>query len=117
MVGRLSNAIEVVGGRYFEPAAYGRALIEFNKRAVPDMIKRAGEKSALADRIRMGKASIEDYKATSKYESMVEFFRMMDAKSDIREATRSQTGKESGFKKVLEWGYLLQDAAEYKIKV
>ena len=116
MVGRLSNAIEVVGGRYFEPAAYRRAMIEFNKRAVPDMIKRAGQKSALADRIRMGKASIEDYKATSKYESMVEFFRMMDSKSDIREATRSQTGKESGFKKVLEWGYLLQDAAEYNVQ-
>ena len=116
MVGRLSNAIEAVGGRYFEPAAYGRAVMEFNKRAVPDMIKRAGEKSTFADKIRMGKASIEDYNPTSKYESMVEFFRMMDAKADIREATRSQTGKESGFKKVMEWGYILQDAAEYNVQ-
>ena len=116
MVGRLSNAIEVVGGRYFEAGAYGRASMEFNKRMVPDMIKRAGEKSSLADKIRMGKASIEDYNPTSKYESMVEFFRMMDAKSDIREATRSQTGKESGFKKVMEWGYILQDAAEYNVQ-
>ena len=116
MVGRLSNAIESIGGRYFEQGAYHRAIGEFNKRMIPDMIKRAGTKSWLADKIRAGKATIEEYKITSKYEGMVDHFRMMDQKADIREATRSQTGKESGAKKIMEWGYILQDAAEYNVQ-
>jgi hypothetical protein len=61
------------------------------------------------------KKQYERYKPQSKYEALVEHYRMMDAKSDIREAGQFEE-KESWLKRKLDWGYLLQDAAEYNVQ-
>ena len=42
VLGRLNDNIEAVGGRFYSAKAFARASMEYNKRAVPDMIHRLG---------------------------------------------------------------------------
>ena len=55
-------------------------------------------------------------KAGSKWEALVNLFRMMDQKADIRELNREYGKKESGIQRAWGWGYMLQDAAEYNVQ-
>ena len=112
-VGRINNAIEMFGGRYFDPKAYARAEVEFNKRALPDIIKKMGDSSTWAGITGQGK--YKDYIPGSKYEALVDLYRMMDEKADIREQNRAK-GKESKIRTAMSWGYLLQDGAEYNVQ-
>jgi hypothetical protein len=41
---------------------------------------------------------------------------MMDKMSDIREQSASTTGERSWFARAAEWGYVLQDSAEYNVQ-
>ena len=115
MVGRMSNLIETAGGMYYKPKSAVRATMEFNKRALPDIIKRMGHKTFLTEKLGLTKGQYEDYIPESKYEALVAHFRMMDAKADIRE-TLGTVGKESTFERMKGWGYVLQDAAEYNVQ-
>jgi len=102
-----------MGQRFFARNAYIRASKEFNKRAIPDLIKRTSH-SATALR---GSGKYDPYEPTSKYEGFVDLFRMMDNKSDLREAggVTDRTGK-SYYDRFKEFGYILQDAAEYNVQ-
>ena len=124
MLGKINNNIEAVGGRFFSGKAYARAVYEFNKRALPDLIKRtAYNGEELADlatfnTMRLSNKKIYDpYKAGSKYEALVDLFRMMDDKADIRESgNQGDKAFKSWFAKATEIGYVMQDAAEYNVQ-
>tara|TARA_R100000988_G_scaffold101714_1_gene75204 strand:- start:1268 stop:5272 length:4005 start_codon:yes stop_codon:yes gene_type:complete len=113
MVGRINNAIETIGGRYFEPEAMVRATKLFNTRALPDLMKKMGDNSTWAGIIG-GKGKYKKYIPGSKYEALVGLFRMMDDKADIRESGRTK-GK-GGLRDAMSWAYLLQDGAEYNVQ-
>jgi hypothetical protein len=112
-LGRINNTIEALGQRFFSGSAYARAEFEFNKRALPDLVVRLG---AVAKKP-FNKSDYDPEEASSKYEALVDLFRMMDSKSDIRE---SQFGPEpiskSWFRKAADFGYVLQDMAEYNVQ-
>lgn len=124
VIGRLNNTIEMLGGRYFSRSAYARAEMVFNKRALPDLVKRTsyGGAQDLTDVLTFGVIpglTPDRYDATkpnSKYEAFVDLYRMMDPMSDLREQASSTTGGKSWFARAAEWGYLLQDAAEYNVQ-
>jgi len=112
-IARINNAVETAGGRFFDAKSMMRAVAEFNKRALPDLVRRTahiGSKGVLGD-----KNLYEKYAPTSKYEAMVEYFRMMDSKADIRESGVGSKRK-NYFSRMLDWGYLLQDAGEYNVQ-
>jgi hypothetical protein len=112
-LGRINNSIEALGGRFFSGSAYSRAEFEFNKRALPDLIVRLG---AVAKKP-FNKSDYDPEEPSSKYEALVDLFRMMDNKSEQRE---NQFGPEpigkSWFRKATDFGYVLQDAAEYNVQ-
>lgn len=112
-LGRINNTIEALGQRFFSGSSYARAEFEFNKRALPDLVVRLG---AVAKKP-FNKLDYDPEEASSKYEALVDLFRMMDSKSDIRE---SQFGPEpiskSWFRKAADFGYVLQDMAEYNVQ-
>ena len=110
-LGRINNGIEMMGQRYFARDAYIRASKEFNKRGISDLVKR----TSYAANKKLTGSKYDPYKATSKYEAFVDLLRMMDNKSDLREATRNSDYK-SYFSMATEWGYILQDAAEYNVQ-
>ena len=112
-LGRINNSIEALGSRFFSGSAYARAEFEFNKRALPDLIVRLG---AVAKKP-FNKSDYDPEEPSSKYEALVDLFRMMDNKSEQRE---NQFGPEpigkSWFRKATDFGYVLQDAAEYNVQ-
>jgi hypothetical protein len=113
VLGRVNDNIEAIGGRFYSGKSYLRATAEYNKRAVPDMIHRlSSSASKLANR-----SDYDPEKATSKYEAFVELYRMMDELTEIRESGSDidRVGK-SYFRKFLDWGYVLQDAAEWNVQ-
>ena len=119
-IGRLNNFIETAGGQWYDRKAGLRATQEFNRRMIPDFFKRMGGRTALNDMVNwaggdVGQGIYEKYKPGSKYEALVELFRMMDAKADIREQNQA-AGKESPLRRVMSWGYMLQDSAEYNVQ-
>jgi len=106
-IGRINNAIEQAGGLFFGTKEYTRATYEFNKRGLSDVVRKT---SYLAT-----KKAYEKYIPHSKYEVLVELYRMMDAKSDIRESGQFDK-KETLWDKFTGFGYMLQDAAEYNVQ-
>ena len=80
-----------------------RAEMEFNKRAIPDIIKRIGHKSAVGDLLGFSESEYAEYVPRSKYEALVNYFRMMDKHADIRESGVAG-GKESTTQKSYELG-------------
>ena len=113
VLGRLNNNIEAIGGRFYSASAYARASKEWNKRALPDMIHRL---SSMAQKP-LWKSDYDPELPTSKYEAFADQYRMMDSDVEIRESgsTIDRAGK-SYFKRFMEWGYVLQDAAEYNVQ-
>jgi|TARA_R110000796_G_scaffold103231_4_gene212394 hypothetical protein len=123
VIGRVNNGIETLGQRFYSRKAYKRATIEFNKRAIPDLVSRTsyyvGDLTEVATLGMVKGANKTDYdptKPNSKYEAFVDLFRMMDSMTDIREQGADTSSGKSWFAKATEWGYVLQDAAEYNVQ-
>jgi hypothetical protein len=114
-IGRLNNMIETIGGLYFEGAAMRRATKEFNTRMIPDFMKRMAGKTALNDVLGLSPSDYAKWKPGSKYEALVDLFRMMDDKADIREQGQL-SGKETTFRRVSGWGYILNDSFEFNVQ-
>jgi hypothetical protein len=112
-LGRINNSIEALGQRFFSGKAYARAEFEFNKRALPDLVTRLGSVAKKP----FNKADYDPEEASSKYEALVDLYRMMDSQAEVRE---TQFGPEpiskSWFRKAADFGYVLQDAAEYNVQ-
>ena len=109
VIARLNNGIEVAGQRYFSAKSYARATAEFDKRVLPDLVR----KTAFAGK-NFTSGQYDQYEPQSKYEAFVELFRMMDNTADIRES--GYNGKKGLFSKLMDLGYLLQDGAEYNVQ-
>jgi len=116
VIGRLNNAIETAGGRWYERGAGLRAIREYNSRALPDFFRKMGGKTMINDMLGVSPSDYEKALAGSKWEALVNLFRMMDQKADIRELNREYGKKETGFQRAWGWGYMLQDAAEYNVQ-
>tara|TARA_R100001463_G_scaffold37357_5_gene80247 strand:+ start:2120 stop:8017 length:5898 start_codon:yes stop_codon:yes gene_type:complete len=114
-VGRLSNLIETSGGMYYKSSTAFRATSEFNKRAIPDFMRAIGHRTYVGEQMGFSDPEYADYEPKSKWEGLVEYFRMMDAASDIRE-THKNVGKEGLWERAKGWGYMIQDAAEYNVQ-
>jgi len=114
VLGRINDNIEAIGGRFYSKDAYLRSSLEYNKRGIPDMIKRL---ASSAKGLGGPKGGYDPEQANSKYEAFVELYRMMDSDAEIRESGSDidRVGK-SYFKRFMEWGYTLQDAAEWNVQ-
>ena len=121
VLGRINNGIEMLGSRYFSKQNYARASKEYNTQGISGLLTRTSAAAVdLADIATLGKAGLKksDYdadKANSKYEAFVDMFRMMDKATDIRENT-SEFDSKSIWSRFKEWGYVMQDAAEYNVQ-
>lgn len=121
VMGRINNGIEVLGSRYFSKQSYVRATREYNTEGVKGLLDRVSAGAVdLADIATAGKAGIKkaDYDSdlpNNKYEALVSFMRMMDKASDIRQTT-SEFDSRSVWSRFKEWGYVMQDAAEYNVQ-
>ena len=125
-LGKINNNIEMLGGRFFSKEAYMRAVWEYNKRAIPNLIERTATGStmnqlgdlATGNVFNLSKNNAYDpQKPLSKYEAFVDYLRMMDPSTDIRESGKqADKAIDSWLKKASEFGYILQDAAEYNVQ-
>ena len=123
LIGRVNNNIELLAGRFVSREAQLRATREFNKRALPDMVSRTGAAMTDAvDVITFGKipglksSEYDPKRANSKYEAFVDMFRMMDKMSELREQGADTAEGKTWFERAAEWGYVMQDAAEYNVQ-
>lgn len=123
VIGRVNNNIEMLGQRFFNRSSYLRAVKVFNQRAIPDIVSRTsyymkdlGYVATFGAAKGVGKTDYDPEKANSKYEGFVDMFRMMDKMTDIREQGADTSSGQSWFAKAAEWGYVLQDAAEYNVQ-
>jgi len=126
VLGKLNNNIEMLGGRFFSKKAYHRAVYEFNARGLTDLVKRTAQSNTLNNLADIATGNVFSFskgsaydpqKPLSKYEGFVDLFRMMDDKTDIRESGRQgEKAYSSWFQKATEFGYILQDAAEYNVQ-
>ena len=128
LIGRVNNNIEMLGGRFFNRNSFLRSSKEFNKKALYSLVQRTsydGKNTRdLADIVTLGvipglkKSDYDPERANNKWEAFVDMFRMMDKMSDVREqggGYETQQGR-SWFSRAAEWGYVLQDAAEYNVQ-
>ena len=111
VIGRINNNIEMLGQRYFSREAYLRATAEFNKSALQDAVEIPGRIAKTFSR----KGRYDPDKPTTKYLAIVDWFRMMDPASDVREVS-STTDEKSIVTKFKEFGYIFQDAAEFNVQ-
>ena len=123
LIGRVNNNIELLAGRFVSRDAQLRASREFNKRALPDMVSRTGAAMTDAvDVLTFGKipglksSEYDPKRANSKYEAFVDMFRMMDKMSELREQGADTAEGKTWFERAAEWGYVMQDAAEYNVQ-
>lgn len=107
LFGRLSNAIETLGSRHFDGSQMAYTIAEFNGRALTDAFSRLAE---MAD----SNSKWKPANFSSKYLASVDFFRMLDDKSDLREQTKGD--KESLWRRLTNWGFMLQDAGEFNVQ-
>jgi len=121
ILGRINNGIEMLGGRYFSKKDYARATKEYNTKGISGILERTSTAlTDIADIVTLGKTGLKkaDYDSdlpNNKYEALVSFMRMMDKASDIRQTT-SEFDSRSIWSRSKEWGYVLQDAAEYNVQ-
>jgi len=110
-MGRLNNMVEVAGGRYYDRAAYARAVVEYNK-SIPLMMTSLGDSSTWAPVI--GGDGYKKYIPRSKYEAIAAYMRMMDDAADIRE--QGKEGAQDIKDKAWDAAYMFQDMAEYNVQ-
>ena len=108
LFGRLSNTIESIGSKYWEGKDMVHTVAEFNGRAMTDAFSRLAQ---MTD----SESKWKPANYNSKYLATVEYFRMMDDKSDMREQTRSGA-QESLWRKFTNWGFFLQDMGEFNVQ-
>jgi hypothetical protein len=96
VMGRINNSIETAGSLYYDRPAANRAVGEYNKDYLPNIFRGLGEHS---DGYQIGK------KAKSKYEAIVEYFRMV-----------RHYQKDQGKVDFMSWAYLLQEGGEFNVQ-
>tara|TARA_R100001440_G_scaffold14809_2_gene25040 strand:+ start:11342 stop:16888 length:5547 start_codon:yes stop_codon:yes gene_type:complete len=129
--GRVSNAIETAGGRFFSTKAMMKTTARF-QRAMFDNLAGATKTSVRKYR------RYEDEQQKGKWNATVMYFRMLDSKQDMRESTYQSENRSvrsaakdmfteggadnvirfarTGWDKFHEFGYIIQDAGEYNVQ-
>jgi len=121
LMGRINNNIEMLGGRFFSKKNFLRAGGEWNKQAITGLVERTGSglrdlaDVSTAGLAGIGKSNYDPDFANNKYEAFTQLLRMMDDSTDIRESGKDSDGK-SIWERFKEWGYVMQDAAEYNVQ-
>jgi hypothetical protein len=99
VMGRINNSIETAGALYYDRTAANRAVGDYNKEYLPGLFKGLGNKDG---------EYYADKKPNSKYEAMVEKFRMIK---------HYQSGEgDSPIGKAIGWGYAIQQGGEYNVQ-
>jgi len=97
LMGRINNGIETGGGLFYDKKAMFRATNVYNTEYLPGVFK--------------GLASSKGYYGEkdpkSKYEALLYYYRMVDS------VAQREVQDKGG---LLEWGYVLQDAAETNVQ-
>ena len=106
VMARVNNAIEGNGERFFSRNAHLRSIGVYNT----DVMR--GVFTSIAD-VREG--SIKRNMPT-KALAMIDQIGFMDVKADMREQGRSEDGQEPFWRKLIGWGYILQDAGEFNLQ-
>ena len=112
VMGRVNNGIEAAGALYFDRGAYALATLEFNKRMSTDMFNKWAHNYNGA----FGKGKYKKYIPISKFEGAVDWFRMLDDKTDIRETVKTPGVEGRAMRIVESVGYSLNDAFEYNVQ-
>ena len=112
VMGRVNNGIEAIGGLYFDRSAYVKATAEFNKRMGFDYFNKWAHNYYGA----FGTGKYEEYKPYSKFEASVDYFRMLDDKTDIRETTKTPGVEGRASRMLNSVAYSLNDAFEYNVQ-
>ena len=113
LFGRISNYIEVAGGRFFEREAYLRAEYEYNKRMLPSMMYRLG--SVYKKTIKGASNFYDPDLPSNKYEALVVSLRMMDSSAELREQTEDVDEK-TYFSRLKNFLYVMQDSGEFNVQ-
>jgi len=113
LFGRISNYIEVAGGRFFDREAYLRAEYEYNKRILPSIMYRLG--SVYKKSVKGSSDFYDPDLPSNKYEAMVVALRMMDSSSEVREQTEDFDEK-TYFSRFKDFLYVMQDGGEFNVQ-
>jgi len=106
VMGRVNNAIEGLGGRYFGTKEHAEAVALITTHGVEGMFQKIAE---------MGVSKNNKSPLPNKTLAFIDYLRMLDLKSDMRETTRTE-GDESYWQKFMNFGYILQDAGEWNVQ-
>ena len=93
IMARINTSIETAGALYYDRSAAQRAVKEYNTDYIPSMFAGIGKTK---------QNFYQDKKAYSKYQALVEYFRMV-------KKYQSDSGKVD----VMSWAYFLQEGGEY----
>lgn len=99
VMGRINNAVEAAGGRYYDLKTLTRAGKEFNTRFMPNTFKKLGEN--------FSKNQFGKTKVSTKYEAFVEEYDI------VRELESSQGNPHNS---LTNWLYWMQKGGEYAIQ-
>lgn len=105
VMGRMNNAIEMLGGLYVDPRSSARALAIFNGSVTQGVFTNMSNKFKKTGKLHMPNKAL----------AFIDQYRMTDQKSDIRETTQA-TGRESLVQRLLNFGYIFQDAGEFNVQ-
>ena len=114
--GRLSNSLETAGARFYSRKGMAKAVIDYNKRMLPDLMRSLSNLSKdnliTGKKFSKGDEEFREDVPHNKYGAMVAFFRMMDPKADMRES--GDVG--DMWNKYTSWAYVLQDIGEFNVQ-
>lgn len=106
VMGRVNNMIESGGERFVGRNAMLRATGVYNKDVTRGVFHSIGD---------LRSKDVERH-LPNKPLAMIDQFRFMDKKEDMREQGKSEEGHEPLWKKLIGWGYILQDAGEFNLQ-
>ena len=106
VMGKVNNMIESGGERFVGRNAMIRATAIYNKDVTRGVFHSMSDVRSGAVKKHMPNKAL----------ALIDQFRMMDKKEDMREQGRSEEGQEPLWKKLMGWGYILQDAGEFNLQ-
>lgn len=114
IMGRVNNAIEQLGGRFFSGADYRKSEAEFYATVLPHSVLRFAKRTADLTPF-TNKYRYNPDKPMNLYEALVDEYAMLDPKAELREFVEGSKAK--SFKtRLIEFGYSGQDAGEYQLQ-
>lgn len=124
-LGQINNYIEAAGGLFYSAGDYTEATKMFYTEGTKGLIERSASaigsgadfvgRVATLNAVQLKKKGYDENRPLNKYEALVQYFRMMDNDSDIREQFGLGDG-EGIWSRFTNFGYSLNQGAEYKVQ-